>query len=107
MNMNYSTATNIAKQHLSQKEFEAFNYFWTRKDMISLGHICLHDKAELVRVKEMINKAINENPNINKSELKRNLASKYGYTSENSVNTIIWEIEKNNGRKSKKIENEN
>ena len=51
--------------------------------------------------------SINENPNINKSELKRNLASKYGYTSENSVNTIIWEIEKNNGRKSKKIENEN
>lgn len=45
-------------------------------------------------------KSIENNPNLNKSELKRRLANEYGYTSENSVNTIIWEIEKNNHKKS-------
>lgn len=39
-------------------------------------------------------KAIAENPSINKSQLKRDLAERYGYTSETSVNTIIWKIEK-------------
>lgn len=36
-----------------------------------------------------------------KSEIKRELAAKYGYKSETSINTIIWEIEKNNGKKKK------
>lgn len=41
-------------------------------------------------------KAIEENAAINKSQLKRELAEQYGYTSETSVNTIIWKIEKEN-----------
>lgn len=44
-------------------------------------------------------KKLDKNPKANKSEIKRNLAKEYGYTSEASVNTIIWEIEKNNGKK--------
>lgn len=44
-------------------------------------------------------KAIEEEPTRNKSQLKRELAAEFGYTSENSVNTIIWEIEKNNNKK--------
>ena len=53
-------------------------------------------------------KSISLNPAINKAELRRRLAKDYGYTSENSINTIIWEIEKNNGQKSKRTNrNEN
>lgn len=44
-------------------------------------------------------RALEQDPTLNKAQLKRDLADEFGYTSENSVNTIIWEIEKNNNKK--------
>ncbi len=63
---------------------------------MSKNKLTFHEKSRINQRKmyaEYLSE-ISKNPNINKSELKRKLAADYGYMSENSVNTIIWKIEK-------------